>query len=79
MAATILGAIGPCFTGPIWEELLYRGFLLQALAMFMSLSTAVDVRARKVAFPPHHARHITLINPDKPPRILFRHLHAHAP
>ena len=44
MAATVLGAIGPCFTGPIWEELLYRGFLLQALSMFMSLGTAVDVR-----------------------------------
>ena len=41
--ATVLGAIGPCFTGPIWEELLYRGFLLQALNMFMSLPTAVDV------------------------------------
>ena len=22
--ATVFGAIGPCFTGPIWEELLYR-------------------------------------------------------
>jgi len=56
MAATVLGAIGPCFTGPIWEELLYRGFLLQALAMFMTLSTAVDVRARKVTIPPNCTR-----------------------
>ena len=53
MTATVLGAIGPCFTGPIWEELLYRGFLLQALSMFMSLGTAVDVRFANSRLRPH--------------------------
>jgi len=41
--ASIAGCIGPCFTGPVWEEVLYRGFLLQALNLFMSLPMAVDL------------------------------------
>lgn len=41
--AAVAGCIGPCFTGPVWEEVLYRGFLLQALNLFMSLPMAVDL------------------------------------
>jgi len=43
--AQVIGAIGPVLTGPIWEEVLYRGFLLTALRFFMSLPHAVDVAA----------------------------------
>jgi len=56
LMATVLGAIGPCFTGPIWEELLYRGFLLQALNMFMALPMAVDVSSLVFALNHMNAR-----------------------
>ena len=41
---------------PIWEELLYRGFLLQALCLFMSLPNAVDLSSLIFAFNHMNAR-----------------------
>ena len=41
--ARVVGGIGPCFTGPIWEEILYRGYLLHSFSHMMPLSTATDL------------------------------------
>eukprot|EP00960_Hanusia_phi_P061877 764965-Hanusia_phi.AAC.1 len=43
LVARVVGGIAPCFTGPIWEEVLYRGYLLQAFSHMMPLSTATDL------------------------------------
>ena len=52
LAAFGIGAIGPCVTAPVFEEVLYRGFLLPALVRFMPLRLALLVQA--VLFGLHH-------------------------
>ncbi|CAM9423035.1 unnamed protein product [Chrysoparadoxa australica] len=49
-----VGALAPCVSAPWWEEVLYRGFLLPSLTLYMSgkLSLAVPVSA--VLFAAHH-------------------------
>lgn len=50
--AMLVGSIGPCVTAPVFEELLYRGFLLPALACFLPLWLAIP--ASSVLFAAHH-------------------------
>jgi len=45
MIAVGIGSIGPCFTAPVFEEVLYRGFLLPALTRFFPLSVAVPLHS----------------------------------
>ncbi|CAM9692173.1 unnamed protein product, partial [Phaeothamnion confervicola] len=52
MAAMAVGSIAPCITAPWWEEVLYRGFLLPALTLYMPLPLAVPVGS--VLFAAHH-------------------------
>ena len=52
LAALAIGALGPCVTAPIFEEILYRGFLLPALVRFMPLRLALPVHA--ALFGLHH-------------------------
>uniref|UniRef100_A0A7S1XHH8 CAAX prenyl protease 2/Lysostaphin resistance protein A-like domain-containing protein n=1 Tax=Compsopogon caeruleus TaxID=31354 RepID=A0A7S1XHH8_9RHOD len=47
-----IGSIGPCMSAPIFEEVLYRGFLLPALTAFFPLSLAIPVSS--VLFAIHH-------------------------
>ena len=50
--ALAVGSIAPCITAPWWEEVLYRGFLLRALAAFGGSKRAVA--ASSVLFAAHH-------------------------
>lgn len=50
--ASIVGYIAPCLTAPIWEELLYRGFMLPTLCLFMPFWAAVVVSG--IIFSAHH-------------------------
>jgi membrane protease YdiL (CAAX protease family) len=50
--ASIVGYIAPCLTAPIWEELLYRGFMLPALCLFMPFWAAIVVSG--FVFSAHH-------------------------
>lgn len=50
--ALSIGGIGPCVTAPIFEELLYRGFLLPALTRFFPLSVALPLHS--ALFGMHH-------------------------
>lgn len=52
VVALALGSIGPCITGPVWEEVLYRGFMLPALATFLPMPVAVV--ASGLLFAVHH-------------------------
>ena len=47
-----IGSIGPCLTAPLFEELLYRGFLLPALCRFLPLNLALILHA--LLFGLHH-------------------------
>ena len=47
-----IGSIGPCLTAPLFEELLYRGFLLPALCRFLPLNLAFILHA--LLFGLHH-------------------------
>ena len=47
-----VGAVGPCISAPIFEEVLYRGFLLPALSVGMKLPMAIPVSS--VLFAVHH-------------------------
>jgi membrane protease YdiL (CAAX protease family) len=49
-----IGAVGPCLTAPVFEEILYRGFLLPAFASFMPLWRALTAQAAVFALH-HHA------------------------
>lgn len=52
-AASLLGYIAPCLTAPIWEEILYRGFLLAGLSHWTGrfhLSAVLQA----VVFSAHH-------------------------
>lgn len=50
--AMAVGSIGPCVSAPVFEEVLYRGFLLPALACFLPMWAAVP--ASSVLFAIHH-------------------------
>ncbi|KAK4525332.1 hypothetical protein GAYE_SCF09G3240 [Galdieria yellowstonensis] len=50
--AMAIGAIGPCITAPVFEEVLYRGYLLPALATMMPIRYAIPLSS--VLFAVHH-------------------------
>jgi len=50
--AVALGVLAPCFSAPLFEEVLYRGFLLRALAAYMPIGLAVPVQG--MLFSAHH-------------------------
>lgn len=50
--ALAVGALAPCLSAPVFEELLYRGFLLPALTRFMPLRLALPLHA--LLFGLHH-------------------------
>lgn len=50
--ASLMGYIAPCLTAPWWEEVLYRGYLLPALRLFMGFKQSVFVSG--VLFSIHH-------------------------
>lgn len=50
--AMAVGSIGPCVSAPVFEEVLYRGFLLPALACFLPMWMAIP--ASSVLFAIHH-------------------------
>jgi len=52
LLAMAVGAVGPCVSAPIFEEVLYRGFLLPALSVGMRLQMAIPVSS--VLFAVHH-------------------------
>ncbi|KAG5175528.1 hypothetical protein JKP88DRAFT_338282 [Tribonema minus] len=52
LAALAVGSIAPCLSAPWWEEVLYRGFMLPALTLYLPRSMAVPVSA--VLFAAHH-------------------------
>lgn len=52
LLALCIGGLGPCITAPIFEEVLYRGFLLPALTRFFPLSVALPLHA--ALFGMHH-------------------------
>ena len=47
-----LGSIAPCVTAPVFEEVLYRGFLLPSLRAFMPMRLALPLHA--LLFSLHH-------------------------
>lgn len=51
-AAMAIGSIGPCVSAPVFEEVLYRGFLLPALACYLPMGLAIP--ASSVLFALHH-------------------------
>lgn len=50
--ASLVGYIAPCLSAPWWEEVLYRGYLLPALSLFMGFWPSVFVSG--VLFSVHH-------------------------
>lgn len=50
--ALALACVGPCMTAPVFEEVLYRGFLLPALSRFLPLAPALLVQSAMFAL--HH-------------------------
>jgi membrane protease YdiL (CAAX protease family) len=50
--ASLMGYIAPCLSAPWWEEVLYRGYLLPALRLFMGFKQSVFVSG--VLFSVHH-------------------------
>jgi len=50
--AMAVGCVGPCITAPVFEEVLYRGFLLPALACYLPMWAAIPVSS--VLFAVHH-------------------------
>lgn len=45
LVAMAIGSIGPCVTAPVFEEVVYRGYLLPALTCFLPLTKAIPVSA----------------------------------
>ena len=43
--AMAVGSIAPCVTAPWWEEVLYRGFLLPALTLYLPIQYALPASA----------------------------------
>ena len=52
VAASLVGYIAPCISAPWWEEVLYRGFMLPALAIHLGYWPAVYVSG--IIFSAHH-------------------------
>jgi len=50
--ASFVGCIAPCLTAPWWEEILYRGFLLPALCLYMPYGIALWISG--LIFSLHH-------------------------
>mmetsp|Transcript_18611 Transcript_18611/g.40492 ORF Transcript_18611/g.40492 Transcript_18611/m.40492 type:complete len:502 (+) Transcript_18611:23-1528(+) len=50
--ASLVGYIAPCLSAPWWEEVLYRGYLLPALGLFMGFWPSVLVSG--ILFSVHH-------------------------
>jgi len=50
--ASLVGYIAPCLSAPWWEEVLYRGYLLPALGLFMGFWPSVLVSG--ILFSLHH-------------------------
>lgn len=44
-AAVVVGALAPCLTAPVWEEVLYRALLLPWLSSFLPMRAAVPTSA----------------------------------
>lgn len=57
--AMAIGSIGPCITAPVFEEVLYRGFLLPALRCFLPMWAAIP--ASSVLFALHHLNPSSLL------------------
>ena len=55
----LVGCIAPCVTAPIFEEVLYRGFVLPALMCFVPLTAALPLHA--LLFGLHHLSLATLL------------------
>jgi membrane protease YdiL (CAAX protease family) len=51
--ASMIGYIAPCITAPVWEELLYRGFLLAGLTSWTG-SYQISCVAQAIIFSAHH-------------------------
>ena len=47
-----VGSVAPCLTAPLFEEILYRGFLLPALTRFLPIAYALPLNA--LLFGLHH-------------------------
>jgi membrane protease YdiL (CAAX protease family) len=52
-AASIIGYIAPCITAPVWEEVLYRGFLLAGLTQWTN-NFQVAAILQAIVFSAHH-------------------------
>jgi membrane protease YdiL (CAAX protease family) len=52
LLASLVGYIAPCISAPWWEEVLYRGFLLPALCLFMNFWSSVFLSG--IIFSAHH-------------------------
>ena len=50
--ASLVGYIAPCLSAPWWEEVLYRGFLLPVLCLFMNFWMAIGMSG--ILFSIHH-------------------------
>ncbi len=55
----LVGCVAPCVTAPIFEEVLYRGFVLPALLRFVPLGIALPLHA--LLFGAHHRSLATLL------------------
>lgn len=55
----LVGAFAPCLLGPMWEELLYRGFLLPATAHVFPVVSSIFMTSALFAL--HHAQLETLL------------------
>jgi membrane protease YdiL (CAAX protease family) len=50
--AMAVAALAPCVSAPWWEEVLYRGFLLPTLTLFMPITVSVPLSG--ILFGVHH-------------------------
>ena len=60
LLASIVGYIAPCLTAPWWEEILYRGFLLPALALQLG-NYALAIFASGILFSVHHQSELAFL------------------
>ena len=52
LAASIVGYVAPCLSAPWWEEILYRGFMLPFLCLYLPFWPASLLSA--LIFAAHH-------------------------
>uniref|UniRef100_A0A7S3EIP0 CAAX prenyl protease 2/Lysostaphin resistance protein A-like domain-containing protein n=2 Tax=Rhodosorus marinus TaxID=101924 RepID=A0A7S3EIP0_9RHOD len=52
LVAMLIGSLGPCISAPVFEEILYRGFLLPTLVCYMPMHFAIP--ASSILFAAHH-------------------------